>query len=262
MKKRIVSAIIMGLICIPLILIGGIPFRVGVAIISLLAYKEILDLKGFNKYPKFVVIIGMFIMLLLVFSSRDILFDGLGLDYRYIAISILAFLIPAVIYHDSGKYDTREALELLGFVFFLGITFNLISNTLIYEKLYFFLIVLVTILTDTFAFVTGITIGKHKFTKISPNKTIEGCVGGIVMGTLLSAIYYKTFIGSVSIGVILTISLMAFVCEIGDLFFSAVKREWEIKDFSNLIPGHGGILDRIDSLVFVTLAYVLLKSFI
>lgn len=263
MKKRLVSAFLMALVSIPLVLIGGIPFRVFVGVLSILAYKEILDLKGMDLYPKPVIVVGLFIMISLVFSSRDILYSGIGLDFKYIALSVLAFLVPTVFYFGNKRYTTREAFELLGFVSFLGITFNITSNILIYDKNYFFLIILITILTDTFAFVTGSAIGRHKFTKISPNKTIEGCVGGVIMGTTLSTIFYHAFIGIVPTWqAILVIAVLSVVCEVGDLFYSAIKREREIKDFSNLIPGHGGILDRIDSLTFVVIAYVLFRGLI
>lgn len=263
MKKRILSALIMLIICVPLIIIGGIPFRIGVGVLAILAYKEILDLKGIKKYPKPVIAIGLLVELLLVFSNRDILFNTIGLDYRYIAFSFLALFLPTIFYFDSKKYTIKDAFGLTSFIMFLGITLNLLSNILIYEKEYFFLIILVTILTDTFAYFTGVAIGKHKVTSISPKKSLEGYIGGVVMGTVLSSIYYMTFIGNASlVRVIPVLIILSLVCELGDLFYSAIKREHDIKDFSNLIPGHGGILDRIDSLTFVTLAFVLLRGLI
>lgn len=263
MKKRIVSAIIMMIICIPLVIIGGIPFRIGISLIAILAYKEVLDIKGFNKYPKLVEILGLFIILLLTFSNRDLLNDTIGLNYRYLAVSFLVMFLPTIFFFDKNSYTTKDAFELTSFILFLGLVFNLISNILIYEKPYFFLIILVTIFTDTFAYFIGSMVGRHKFTKISPNKTIEGCLGGIIMGTALTTIYYMTFIGAEPlIKVIPVLMILSLICEMGDLFYSAIKRERGIKDFSNLIPGHGGILDRIDSITFVTFAYVLLKGFI
>lgn len=264
MKRRLVSAAVMAIICIPLVLIGGMPFRIGVGVLAIFAYKEFLDLKGFKRYPKSVILIGLFVILMLVFSNRSVVFAGASLDYRYIALAILALFLPCIFFFDSKKtYSTSDAFKLLGFILFLGVTLNLATNILIYDREYFYLLLLVTILTDTFAFFTGRSIGRHTFTKISPNKTIEGCIGGIVMGTALSAIFYQTFIGIVPVWrAILPIMGMSIISEIGDLFFSAIKREHDIKDFSNLIPGHGGILDRIDSLTFVIIAYVLFKSFI
>ncbi len=263
MKKRIVSAIIMAIICIPLLIIGGLPFRIGVGILGILAYKEILDLKGIDKYPKSVVVIGLAVLLLLIFSNREMTYATFGLDYRYLMVAFLGLLLPAVTCYSSKKYRTNEAFELMGFILFLGITLNLLTNILIYDRAYFYLIILVTILTDTFAYFTGVMIGRHKVTKISPNKSLEGYIGGIVMSTILSSLYYMTFIGSASLAsVIPVIIVLSLICELGDLFYSAIKRDHDIKDFSHLIPGHGGILDRIDSLTFVTVAFVLLRAFI
>ena len=121
----------------------------------------------------------------------------------------------------------------------------------------------VTVLTDTFAYLTGMAIGKHKFTKISPNKTIEGCIGGLLMGSVLTTIFYTTFIGGKSVLIVFPLMLLlSLACEVGDLFFSLIKRENNIKDFSNLIPGHGGVLDRIDSLTFVIWTFMIIMGLI
>lgn len=250
-------------ICIPFLLIGGVPFRIGVALLGVMGYKEILDLKGSKNYPIPVVVLGLFVLLLMVFSNRDIAYGTIGLDYKYIAIGFLLMYAPIVFFKDTKKkYTTAEAFKLTSFVMFLGLFLNLISNLYIYERSYFFLIILLAIFTDTFAYVTGMAIGKHKnLTSISPNKSIEGFIGGIVMGTVLSSIYYMLMIGeSPLFKVIPALLVLAIACEIGDLFYSAIKREHDIKDFSNLIPGHGGILDRIDSISFVTFTFILIRG--
>ncbi|MCI8486163.1 MAG: phosphatidate cytidylyltransferase [Clostridia bacterium] len=118
--------------------------------------------------------------------------------------------------------------------------------------------------TDIFAFIVGRTIGKHTFSKISPNKSIEGCLGGTIGATTLTLIY--TFIINTCLGMninylyIGAISiLLSIIGQIGDFSASSIKRYVGIKDFSNLLPGHGGMLDRIDSLIFITpFAYFLL----
>lgn len=118
--------------------------------------------------------------------------------------------------------------------------------------------------TDIFAYIVGRRIGKHKFSKISPNKSIEGCIGGIIGAVLLSLLctyVFNTFFNvefsyvySILISVVLSI-----IGQIGDISASSIKRYVGIKDFSNLIPGHGGMLDRIDSVIFIApFAYMLL----
>ena len=117
--------------------------------------------------------------------------------------------------------------------------------------------------TDIFAFFIGLLIGKHKFSKVSPKKSIEGCIAGAIGAVLLFVGYtyiVNTFLGMnysylyfAGIGLILSL-----IGQIGDFAASSIKRFVDIKDYSNLIPVHGGMLDRIDSLIFLApFAYAL-----
>ena len=111
-------------------------------------------------------------------------------------------------------------------------------------------------LTDVFAYLTGKAIGKHHFTDISPNKTIEGCIGGTLGATLCIILYtvlINKFAGfNINVAVISLIGIiLSIVGQIGDLSASAIKRYAGIKDYSDLIPGHGGMVDRVDSVIFI-----------
>lgn len=118
--------------------------------------------------------------------------------------------------------------------------------------------------TDTFAYLIGVKFGKHKFSEISPKKSIEGCIGGtlgavifILIYTVILNTYFGmniNYFGITIIGVILSL-----IGQVGDFSASTIKRYVGIKDFSNLLPGHGGMLDRIDSIIFIApFAYFLL----
>ena len=118
--------------------------------------------------------------------------------------------------------------------------------------------VVVTVLTDSGAYFTGITIGKRKpLPNISPNKTVEGFVGGIIIGVAAMLIYGLIVAATSDLTVNLWVLLIygvvgAIVTELGDLVFSLIKRKCGVKDYGTLFPGHGGILDRMDSLIFST----------
>ena len=124
-------------------------------------------------------------------------------------------------------------------------------------KLFIFLFT-ITITTDTFAYITGMLIGKHKLLpEVSPKKTWEGVVGGTLMGIFVSAMFYHTCINPEFsyLYLILICAFLSVVGQIGDLVFSAMKRYFGIKDFGNIMPGHGGVLDRLDSIIFVILGF-------
>jgi len=124
------------------------------------------------------------------------------------------------------------------------------------------------ILTDSGAYFIGVSMGKRKaFPKISPNKTVEGCIGGVITGTI-GIIIYGFVLAVTAPYTIIFFSLIiygvvgAIITELGDLVFSYVKRKCDIKDFGRLIPGHGGVLDRFDSLIFTAPAIYLLVMII
>ena len=171
-------------------------------------------------------------------------------------------LLPTIIINNS-KYSTNKAFILLFISFLCGIITHLFISVYNLNKWLFLFLVIIAVATDVFAYLGGKFFGKHKFCKISPNKTIEGCVCGTIAGTLLGYIYYiKMF--TVTNGVVLfgIIILLCVAGMLGDIFFSLIKRENDIKDYSHVIPGHGGICDRLDSLSFIVLVFIIISRFL
>lgn len=263
MKERIISAIVALIIIVPLVILGGKPFAIGVGVISVLGLKELLDLKKFHKkIPDFMILISYICLLLLVYSEFDGYSIAFGLTYRGMAISILALFIPTLFYKKE-KYTAKDAFFLVASVLFLGLVFNGLILIRMFDLWHLVYLVLITTITDIFAMLLGMLFGKHKLTAISPKKTVEGSILGSLVATVIATIFYFYFINKTHILKIIVVTIaLSIVGQLGDLLFSKIKRENDIKDFSNIMPGHGGILDRLDSLVFVILAYLILFTVI
>lgn len=260
MIERTISAIILLAIFIPVFIFGGMLYNIAILILSILSLKEFLDIKQIKKeLPFFIQFISYVMMTLFILTNmtgNNIIYS---IDYRIIAGLFLVFSIPAVLYHDRSLYSIVDAFFLIGSIFFLGISFSLmilLRNISLEIIVYLFL---VTIFTDTYAYLIGRLIGKHKLLEnISPKKTWEGTIAGTVFGTFIATSFYMTVVDpSSNVLVITFISLfLSLIGQFGDLFFSAIKRYYGKKDFSNIIPGHGGILDRLDSIIFVILGFM------
>ena len=245
MKQRIISALIALIIIIPIIIHGGTLFNVGASLI--------------------VKVLGVICFLLILVSNFDIVKDTLIENLDRISTSILLLITPIVFYHKSKKYDIEDALFLFGGAVFLALAFNNLISIRAFNINYFWFILIITTLTDTFAYITGYLIGSHKMIpSVSPKKTWEGFIGGTIMGTFTATMFYLrifNFNGNI-LFLILIVMLLSMIGSIGDLVFSAIKRHYEIKDFGNIMPGHGGVLDRLDSILFVSLAFSYLSLFI
>lgn len=264
---RIISAVI-GLPIVALILIFGNKYVIDiffsiVAIISMYEY-----LKCFNKKYKVDKFIGYIPCILIAFLHvipEKYLLLTLALT---IAISIAVLFIKVVV--TEMKIEVTDLI--VSFFGICYIAFFISFMPLLYGlengKFLIWYILISAWGTDTFAYFVGCKFGKHKFTKISPKKSIEGAIGGIIGAILLNIIYtivLNKFIGmEINLLYIAIIAaVLSVLSQIGDLSASSIKRTNDIKDFGNLIPGHGGMLDRIDSIIFIApFAYFLITLII
>ena len=259
MKQRVISAAVVFAIFIPIFIIGGFTFNIAFYLVTMLGLREFMKIREKEKkFPDFIRFISYIMITLLYFQNTLNSNMSFSLDYRIISGIFLTLLLPVVLYHNEKVYSIKDAFYLLGGVFFLGCSMSLFS---MYRSIGLELIIflfLITIITDSYAYFIGKLIGKNKLLEvISPNKTWEGTIGGSLVGTFICTVFYLTVIdpGASVFAVSLIVLFLSLVGQFGDLFFSAIKRTFGVKDFSNIMPGHGGILDRLDSIIFVMLAF-------
>lgn len=266
MAKRIISSIIGIPILVFLCICGGAPLQVMILIVTLIGMHEIyaaMSGRALNIH-----FVGYFFAVL--YMSFIGFFTNKNGMMVLIALLMLSSLAIVVLFHT--KISIRDiAVTIFGFVY-VAILMSCIylvrqSTNGIYSV---WLIFISAWGCDTGAYFVGKTIGKHKLIKsLSPNKTVEGAIGGVVVAALLAALYgyglqfFRTDVGIETVFRFAAIvAVGAVLAQFGDLSASAIKRYAKIKDFGNIIPGHGGILDRFDSVLFTAPAvYILITIF-
>ena len=164
------------------------------------------------------------------------------------------------------KRNIREIIQVLSFLYLS--LFAIISYAVIdVDRIYFIYILLICISSDIGGFVFGKTFGGKKLTKISPNKTISGSCGSFIFSVLPFFVFYNIYKNTdyfLYNNILFNISLclyLSLVCQLGDLFVSYFKRLAKVKDTGRLLPGHGGLLDRIDGIIFALPSYLLFGYF-
>lgn len=264
LKIRIISAVIALAIVIPILIIGGYAFYIGACVIGMIGFYELLSLKDKEKkLPLLIKLISALCFLLLTLTSLNT--NTLEIDFKYFAIIFISLLMPLLSNGKRKEYIESDAFYLIGIILFLGIAFRYLivfRNINIHYILY---LMIITIMTDTFAHFFGTKLGKVKLCPdVSPNKTVEGMMGGTFFGTFIGSVYYVTFINTnMNMFYILLISLaLSLVAQVGDLVFSAIKRKYGVKDYGNIMPGHGGVLDRLDSLIFALLMFSIIFEYL
>lgn len=170
---------------------------------------------------------------------------------QYEAISLVFLLLTSltilVFSQENRIYEV--SVFLMGFFYIPYLFFNLAKMP---SKELFWSVFLISFGTDTFAYVGGYLFGKHKLCpKISPAKTIEGAVSGIIGSSLLMIFYFHYVVGDFRWTLLVPTVIASVFGQIGDLTASKFKRANEVKDYGKIFPGHGGVMDRFDSVLFV-----------
>ena len=252
MKQRVITAVIALIIFLPLLYLGGIPFDILVTLMGIVAMSEFLIMKKklLVSFEAIVSFLLMLSILLPVFWAGFWTQDTLGGSFYLLA---LVMLVYTVISKNRFSFYVAGVLLLGGLYAGLGFRFMMLARA---ESLWMMLYALLIVwVTDSGAYLIGRKIGKNKLAPhISPNKTWEGSIGGSLSAVVIvgAYLYFVQAAFPYSFSTMLLWTLVFSVGgQLGDLIESAFKRHYGVKDSGKILPGHGGILDRFDSLLFV-----------
>ncbi len=279
MKKRIISGFIMGFV-VALVLALGLYIQnlIITTFIAIVAAIGVMELIGNvaqieNMIFRMISAIYTVVMVFMFCNINEDIYKLNRTNYSYLDInSFVAFIITSVLYVivvaililvNHKEFDLAKIAVVCGMPTLLAYGFSCIGSIITSTGgIYYLLLVLnFSCVCDMGAYFVGVSMGKTKLCpEISPNKTVEGALGGIISSVIASLIitlcfgYFDKILLTLLFTIPLCVAGMA-----GDLFASTIKRKVGIKDYGNLIPGHGGILDRVDSMLFIApLVYCLM----
>ncbi len=256
MRARIVTGALGGLLIATVTYLGGILFDLVYLAITLIAIYELTKLLQSEKNFSYEAIVNYIL-------AAALFFAGYFFDTTSVGFVILIYVSVNFILFVTNQNITLSRLSQTLFIGMYVVLF-MYHMIMLNNTKFVWLVYIIAFGTDTFAYFTGVFFGKHKLCpKVSPKKTVEGAIGGIAGCVILTVIYFKVLgINNILYTIIFSIFVSAFSI-IGDLLASKIKREHGIKDFGNFLPGHGGILDRFDSLLFVApVVYYFVNYFI
>ena len=249
MKQRVISGVFIAVITVIAAYFGGFILSGILSFIGIWGSYEFIRIRKEKFNYLLYLIMAVTVMCIYLF-------------HRY---SEAIVLLELIVLMSIAVFDEKETLDDIAVTFLMsvliGYAIYFMSAFQKENKWMFGYVLIISYLTDVFAFFVGIKFGKHKLNpRVSPKKTIEGSLGGWFFGFLTSFIWAAifSFFGKGMTFFAISSLCLPLVSEVGDLAFSLIKRHYGVKDFSNLIPGHGGILDRLDSHIFCIIMFGIL----
>lgn len=271
MKQRILSAVIILAVALLIVIFSGyIVYPIALSILAVLGVFEILRVMKSHKQLALAIpgyIISGLFPILAYFTTSDNVRDFILI----LAAAAFIYLLWAmgVAIFSKGKIPFSRIAEAFTAVIYVTVSFTALSLLRYMNgESGVFAVVLVFIVAwicDVFAYAVGVTIGKHKLIpEISPKKTVEGSIGGIIFTAIFCGLYglgldliidnmIVNYVALIVVGAVLSI-----VSQLGDLVASLIKREYGAKDYSQIFPGHGGVMDRFDSVLSVSTALLVI----
>lgn len=244
MKQRVITAAVLIAVLCPCVYLGGWFFKVAAFALVAIGTNEIIKLLD-KEWPQF------FKYSIYVINVAAGYLASVSIDYV-----IFVLCVALIYYFFISEFYEKVSLNDIALLFMILFMYSFLLAGIYrmyeYSRWLVFLMIGVTELTDCFALFSGKAFGKHKVNvRISPNKTIEGCIGGYICGVIIGLVFSFIALKEMNRAFIFAACFtMPFIGQIGDLAFSEIKRFFNIKDFGKIFPGHGGVNDRIDSIVF------------
>lgn len=260
---RLISGIVLVALMLAAIIPGGTVLFVANMLISLVGVYELYKVVGLERtLPGITGYVATLCYYALLFTGKT----------QYVTILIVVFLIVLLAQYVFmfPEYQTEQISNAIMCMLYAGVLLSYIYLVRIGENGAYtvWLIFLCSWGSDTCAYAAGVAFGKHKMAPVlSPKKSVEGAVGGVVGAAVLGAVYAAVFIDKLQMNhPVMAFAIIcgvgALISMVGDLAASAIKRNHKIKDYGNLIPGHGGIMDRFDSVIYVApIVWMLLQIF-
>ena len=253
MKTRVVSGVVLLIIMASALLCGSWYLYLLCLGISLIGMYELYRVVG--KEKSMLAWVG-YLSAVLYYASIVFGFE----QYSMLVIVFCFMAVMSTYVFTFPKYKSQDAMLIFFGVIYVAVMLSYICNVRMMEDgIYIvWLIFISSWVNDTFAYFSGVLLGKHKMAPVlSPKKSVEGAVGGILGATILGAVYgyfIKGHMSGVTGNPAITFAVAGLVgamfAIVGDLAASAIKRDHSVKDYGKLIPGHGGILDRFDSVIY------------
>ncbi len=266
-RTRLISGILLVIAALAVIMTGGIFLAAVLCMISVIAYRELTKACGLHPGEEgFCSLEIAGCIMILVYYAALVVFMQQGLTAVYPAAMIVVvtvLLVHLFVYvFTFPKYHAGQVMASMFAFLYAPMMLSfiyLLRDGFVHGRYLVWFVFLSSWGSDTCAYAVGVLIGKHKMTpKLSPKKSVEGAVGGVVGAALLFMLYTHLVINRYT-DVVLPLAMAAavgavgaLVSMVGDLAASAIKRDRNIKDYGKLIPGHGGIMDRFDSVIVTT----------
>lgn len=254
MKTRILSGLIMAPLLVILI-IGGYVLYAGCFVIGVMAvYEFFKGFKAMDIHASFPIAVCAAIALYIIGIMQEQMAEGGTETPFWYMLWFFAVVVASLLY--LFKIEERKLEDALatitGIFYIIFFSYHIAMIAMMGDLEYLVWLVVITAFgTDIMAYFTGYAFGKHKLCpNISPKKTIEGSVGGTLGSIILCGIFGFFFAKPLLVHCLIIGLLGGIISQFGDLTASVFKRKMGIKDYGNLIPGHGGILDRFDSVLF------------